>query len=772
MNNVSDDSDEIGRPDLDQENQEPQRQTSSPISDSTVKICAASELELPEATLFHPYANTLNPHIHPFFPHESGRHTIGSVISKCPAQIISTPDNFLKKPVPSEQAHKLNEEDGIAAFPSPLSTPIPGISPRACKSRTINPIPLHLTRKAKSRRVISRSMPDLRSNFTSQPTIWPRAADDMLYEHITHQVDSWDAITTLWTVANLSQKGGIRIQYHAQIAVHSAHHNVLADRVKLCLRILNCPAMYGHVEDRTYTLRPGEYTLPFNYEISTPLLGHHQTEITIIRDVIDLQAPLNIEISYSYPKSCNDTVVMLPIFRPAKGRVLSDSVVIAEPEASLIVTKLAKNEHTGWTSNDQPINRLLRFERTEKTNMFGQHLDEDILVKITKPLPVQYTFGGLHAAEVVWDLAIKVQRILGNELECRMILWLEVGDANTLLMLDPNGWQPKRFLVGGRLATGSGGEVCNYEGYLVLFKQNHMARGSIQIEMTWGKSNCLTSDCGRVLLPRMVDRAVSSGSIAGENIGFAFSSQPGGPEEQLVLDAQSELRLPDLYKGYQMLFYQVSEGRKSSVTCIEDMGSMGLNDRSFQNQTDNHRSASGGSASTKVGSESDTRRFEGDTTVNRDIEPTKPADDQVPLKVDPLPKPNYKPTDPPMFSGLSDLHCTKDAEGSTPHSTEERTAKYPSIRDLMNFIIAYVLILGGLYVFLEITHRRAVHAQTAGFSGDEIASLGGSNAASHLHQISGASATGHSANNGNHNGGADTWRDWMDRLLGWHGYGP
>ena len=422
-----------------------------------------------------------------------------------------------------------------------------------------------------------RSLPDLRvtayeidQGTGDAPSSPLRATNQIPLNDTIHRIDTWNTSVKLCTVIKRSQKGVIEVHHHVQLSVVIPKQDVSTTRISIRLEVAN-----GVQRDRTYNLDHGQSSLFFGDDVSLFSPNYCMAEINIIRDRHDAEEPLNIYIYSTFPEAYLCSTALLPTFRPSSGKVLSESVFVAEPVPPLIIRATMRDHYSTWKSIRNSSNEALHFERLEVPPLYPEGFKDDLRITIIEPDPVRFlSIGGQGTTGVVRDLAIKVQKVLGLQLECRMSLWLEVGTANILLSMDPHGWIPKFFLLDNRLATEVGGEWRQNEGSLTLFKQPQMVLGPLKIEMCWQEPSDKiwldeTSDC-ELLLPRVLDYEVLGGSFSCGTTSSASFGNPGVKDHLFLCDAGAEIRLPCMHKGYSLRMTRMPNRSHQSFSWVTD----------------------------------------------------------------------------------------------------------------------------------------------------------------------------------------------------------
>ena len=480
-------------------------------------------------------------------------------------------------------SHPLNEDCGPAALEEVPSSQSPMKETQNGERGVVSTMPARHRDKAARRSVRwnsktdvydsdylariepRRSLPDLRTaaykfekatgNTHGSPL---RAVDQIPLNDTIFRIKTWDTSVKLCTVIVKSQRGTVQVNHHVQLSVAIPEQDISTTRISIRLDIAN-----GIQRDRTCNLDRGQSSLFFGKDESLFSSEHHVAEINIIRHRLDAEKPLNIYFFSTLPTTNLNPIALLPTFRPSNGKVLSESICIAEPLPPLIVRALARDHYSTWKSTQSTSNRFLHFERLELPPLYPEGFTDDIRIKIIDPAPIRFwSSRDQGAAGVVWDLDIKVQRILGLQLECSMSLVLEIGAASILLSMDSHGWVPSFFLIDNCLATEAAGEWRQNDGYLTLFKQPQMVPGPLKIEMHWlepmDEISLSEADVNQLVLPRIVDREVLSGSFICGTTGSASFSNLGVKDHLFFCNEGSAIRLPTLHKGYSLHLTRMS----------------------------------------------------------------------------------------------------------------------------------------------------------------------------------------------------------------------
>ena len=576
----------------------------------------------------------------------------------------------------------------------------------------------------------TRSLPDIRAaahrnrlDLGNIESVIPVSMDKAPLNDKFHRISLWDTSIKLCTATTLAPNGNIDLHHHAQLCLIIPKQDISAKRIRICFYVAN-----GVGCDRTFHLDSSQSSLFFKSD-SLPLsTERHEARIDVFRETSDAEEPLDVYITTSYPTSISDPTAWLPVFRPENGQVLSESLFIAEPTPPLIVKALLRNQFSTWTSDRPDSGQILRFERKKLPKLYPEGLKDDLGMKIIKPPPLPFpSIVGTRGSEIVWDLMVEVERILGLELECHMSLWLEIGTANTLLCIDPQGWIPRLFLVDNNLASEAGGEWRQHEGHLILFKQAHMLPGPMKIEMTWqepAERNFMDKDCiYQIVLPRIIDREISSGMFRCQGTGSAFFSDLEVGDHSYSCKQGVGIRLPPLRKGSELCLKQLPH------------------------------------------------------------QPSRECSSGIPVEMELAPSSSTKTLDRPTSSeaesnarpGSQSGNATpRDADDDDDDSSENvRFDRPPRKHLVVQAIVAWFIILS-LFLALEISrnqmeNKEPLLADSSLLS--ETSELEGFDTGTNSHMASvDVESIAHNKIYMNEEG--EGWRDWVDTALGWKGYTP
>ena len=216
-------------------------------------------------------------------------------------------------------------------------------------------------------------------------------------------------------------------------------------------------------------LEPGLSSLFFEEAVPNP----EDQEIIVDRDTCELELPLKLYLTFAYPLQRHHYVVAtVPTFRPPQGTTLSKKVFIDKPSQPLIIKPLARDHLSSWKPKPSPGSHATRFERVPMPRLYPKEFKDDIRMKIMDPSPVCFeSRSNLDPCELVWNLDITGEEVLGARLECELSFNSEVGKRNPVVALDAHGWRPKYFAIDGRPVTEQAGAWReNKKEYVAFYK--------------------------------------------------------------------------------------------------------------------------------------------------------------------------------------------------------------------------------------------------------------------------------------------------------------
>ena len=305
-------------------------------------------------------------------------------------------------------------------------------------------------------------------------------------------IDSWNTTVTLYSVPKWSADEGTQMKHHACLAIDMSDHDIFTEKVKFSII-----AKYG--PGRNYSLDTDEDSISLETDDGVNLDSgskYSEAEITIVRSSQNLGTPINFYFTLSYADVEHVTINM-PSFRPKAGKVLSERTVLLKTSPPIFLDYLATGQFSTWrmTENYRGEDTWMFIDRVEVPPLFPDGLKDNAMIRVRKLSPVNYeglealdrSMTPEHPSNIVMDLDIRIERILGETLECRMGLTLQVGNSCRLLTIDDQDWTPKFFVIDGALATEKAGEWReNEDGYKTLFKSSSMRIGQmVRLEMHW-----------------------------------------------------------------------------------------------------------------------------------------------------------------------------------------------------------------------------------------------------------------------------------------------
>lgn len=340
------------------------------------------------------------------------------------------------------------------------------------------------------------------------------------------EIDNWNTAIKLYTVPTWSTIDGTQMKHHASLTFEVQDRDIWAEKVKFSIMV-----KYGPTKGRITTLKTDEDSISLAND-KKPGLHASEVEISIIRNMQNLEDPLHLYFVLSYADREYVTIPM-PILRPKLGTVVSESMMLLKASPPVFLDFLARGHCSTWkmTEHCNGEDTWMCLERVVISPLFPHGLKEDAMVTLRKLCPVHYDaleasdnpLLAEHLSNVVKQLDIKLEKVFGEELECRMSLEIQIGTSCRLLTVDDHDWTPWFFVIDGRIATEEHGEWReNEEGYKTLFKSSTMTTGQIiKIEMHWrelvfsDRFKGLGVDQNKIeyKIPRILGKVILSGTI-------------------------------------------------------------------------------------------------------------------------------------------------------------------------------------------------------------------------------------------------------------------
>lgn len=314
------------------------------------------------------------------------------------------------------------------------------------------------------------------------------------------EIANWDCTVKLSTVATVADNGRLHVHHLALLSVIMPMEELYAEKAGLSFVVANALR-----NDHKHSLGPGQSSLLFKEDVSqSRFFPREGAELIIVRDSCDLEKPLNLHFAFTYASPCHFVMVSLPTFRPKEGRSLSDVVFIAEPLPPLSMRTFIRDPLSSWKLCHHPVSQFTCYERIDPTQLYPADFQDDIQLRLLELDTVRFRALAESAlSSVIWKLDITVYELLGEQVECRLSFFLEVGAAAALVSLVPHGWVPRYFIADGHVATEKVGESWkNKKGHIKIYWQ-----GTPNIDNVDGYST------DAPLLPRIADRKVLGGRL-------------------------------------------------------------------------------------------------------------------------------------------------------------------------------------------------------------------------------------------------------------------
>ena len=400
------------------------------------------------------------------------------------------------------------------------------------------------------------------------------------------EIGTFDCTVKLSTVATVTSDGKLHVNHLVLLSIIMPMQE--SGRLKVGLSFLVTNALH---ENCIRSLGANQSSILFKQDVSQ--LGsfpREGAELVVVRDRCDIEKPISLYFAFTYPSPCQSVTTSFPTFQPKEGRSLSELVFIAEPLPSLSMKTSINDPLSSWKLCDHPLSQVTCYERIDLPRLYPTGFKDDIQMRLVKLAPVRFrTLGDSSLSSVVQKLEIIVYDRPGEQMECGMSFVLEIGAAKALVSLDSHGWEPRYFIVDGRVATEKGGECwIDEEGHITILRNAHVAPSPLMVETYWQGSPRQGKLDGHstiyLPLPRVMDRKVLGGKLTyqdneSKKFGQRNSSSSSIVTSIVLLDHLGEKRrmhdsadatrtlLPTMDAGYKILYKRAAEAGSKYSCC-------------------------------------------------------------------------------------------------------------------------------------------------------------------------------------------------------------
>ena len=395
------------------------------------------------------------------------------------------------------------------------------------------------------------------------------------------EIATFDCTVKLSTVATVTSNGNLHINHLVLLSVITPIEGSGSLKVGLSFLVTN--ALH---ESCIRSLGSSQSSILFKQDVSQlGLFPREGAELVVVRNRCDVEKPISLYFAFTYLSPCQSMTTSLPAFRPKEGKSLSELVFIAEPLPSLSMKTFVSDPLSSWKLCHHPVSQVTCYERIDLPRLYPASFQDDLQMRLVKLAPVRFrALGGSSLSSVVQKVEITIYDRPGQQVECGMSFVLEIGAATALVSLDPHGWEPRYFIVDGRVATEKGGKCwINKEGHITIFRDAHMAPGPIMVETYWQgppKQGKLDGHSTIYLpLPRVMDRKVLGGKLTWQDNECKKPGQRNSPSSSIVksfvlLNPLGEKRrMYDSADGTCTLLPTMDAGYKILHKCAAEAGS-------------------------------------------------------------------------------------------------------------------------------------------------------------------------------------------------------
>ena len=402
----------------------------------------------------------------------------------------------------------------------------------------------------------------------------------------TFESATFDCTVKLSTVATVTSDGNMHVNHLALLSVVTPME--ASGSLKVGLSFLVTNALH---ENCIRSLGASQSSILFKQDVSQlGVFPREGAELVVVRNRCDVMKPISLYFAFTYPSPRQSVTTSLPTFRPKEGRSLSELVFIAEPVPSLSMKTFINDPLSSWKLYDHPLSQVTCYERVDLPRLYPAGFKDDIQMRLVRLAPVRFrALGDSSLSSVVQKLEITIYDRPGQQMECGMSFVLEIGAATALVSLDPHGWEPRYFIIDGRVATEKGGECwIDKEGHITMFRNAHMAPCPITVETYWqgppkqGKLDGHSTIY--VPLPRVMDRKVLGGKLTWQEFECKKPEQRNSSsscmlKSVVLLNHLGEKRrmydsadgtctlLPTMDAGYKILHKRAAEAGSRHSCC-------------------------------------------------------------------------------------------------------------------------------------------------------------------------------------------------------------
>ena len=299
---------------------------------------------------------------------------------------------------------------------------------------------------------------------------------------VFHVLD-FSATVEMSTTVVPATEGEVWLHHRVKIVSEISDLDIFADRVELFLVVRN-----GLLAGVEYSTEIGTCTVLHESILGPTGRKENEALLKIARDVKDLRA--DIDLSFTVPYQLNQGATAYPTVRPIFGNVVSETIVLTCPNLPLMLEHVPQVQLSTWETfhYNEPNHAMIRLERLQVPKSFPEELRDGPLIRISELSRVSFKSlesvdDAMMAGDPVYvtrNLVFNLYEISSGETICRIDVDVEVGQNDTLLVIDSQGWCPCYSLIDNQLAMEQRGQWRETKDkYLMLFRADSMKQGDI-----------------------------------------------------------------------------------------------------------------------------------------------------------------------------------------------------------------------------------------------------------------------------------------------------
>lgn len=297
-------------------------------------------------------------------------------------------------------------------------------------------------------------------------------------------VDEFTSDIILRATPSQTTRNMVKVHYHLSLTANTGNQEVYAERFEFHFMIRNyVPTTMNSKEIDELELNFGKQ------EVRKLGVENGAVVFAVTRDQSNIKQSIDLCFALEYEMG-NNLVMRMPNTRPVTGKVASEVILVTRPSLPLKLEHIAQKPLSSWRFSQGSENQIeiLCFQRLEMPSCYPEALLDDLALKVTSLSPLRFHgFGkavGSSVSEHSQNILKNIEMVLSEgevpSLDCSVQLDVEVGTNPTILIMDPQGWEPIASYIDRQLATEELGEWRQIDGiHCGLYKTNEMKIGQI-----------------------------------------------------------------------------------------------------------------------------------------------------------------------------------------------------------------------------------------------------------------------------------------------------